>query len=305
MFKLRQRIRAAAPELTAISYDESEVYLLGITWQDARPGVCLWERQRINGDIVATLKRLCHQFSLDVGKCTAVLNPQDYRLLITEEPAVPKEEMRGALRWRIKDLIDMPVQDVTLDIFDMPQLPGSSTNSIYVVAAKNSAIQLRVDIMNAAGINLQYIDIPEMALRNIAAVLPEDDGGLATLILQQDQGLVLITRQKTLYLSRAFSVGSEIFNESMQESVFNQIVLELQRSMDYVESRFRQPSIRHVAIDPITHDTTNFPDFLRTNLGVNVIKFDPEAVIDKKVAVPSKWQTKDLLLFGAALRREV
>ena len=51
----------------------------------------------------------------------SVLDPDSYRLLLVEAPDVPADELRAAVRWRVKDLIDFHVDDAVIDVFEMPQ----------------------------------------------------------------------------------------------------------------------------------------------------------------------------------------
>src|SRR5436190_21230859 len=93
------------------------------------------------------LKRVAGDHNLKRMRCTTVLGADEYSLLLTEAPDVPADELRSAVRWRIKEMIDFHVVDATIDVFDVAttNTPGK-TRSIYVVAARNAAIHRRVDI---------------------------------------------------------------------------------------------------------------------------------------------------------------
>lgn len=124
------------------------------------------------------LARLSADHQLKRARCTTVLNEEDYKLLLTTAPDVPAEELRAALRWRIKDLIDFHINDATIDVFDLPLESGrGAPREMYVVAARNQAIQERVDCLQRAGIPLAVVDIRELSQRNLAALLPEDARG--------------------------------------------------------------------------------------------------------------------------------
>jgi hypothetical protein len=45
-----------------------------------------------------------------------VLGLSDYQLLQIDAPAVPADEMKAAARWQIKDKVDIPVEELTLDV---------------------------------------------------------------------------------------------------------------------------------------------------------------------------------------------
>ena len=136
-----------------------------------------------------------------------MLDESEYSLLLTEAPDVKPEELRTALRWRVKDLIDFHINDATLDAFELPGADGNKSREMYAVAARNEAIRRRADALQNAGINLEVIDIPEMAQRNLAALLPEDAQGVALLSFTNRGGLLTISRQGDLYLSRGLDVG--------------------------------------------------------------------------------------------------
>ena len=114
---------------------------------------------------------------LDRQPCSTLLSIGDYQLLVVDAPEVPPEEMRAAIRWRIRELIDFHIDDAVLDIFDAP--PGGPANSkqLYVVVAHRDTVRQRIDALEQDGVRLEYIDIPELAMRNIAACLPEDGDG--------------------------------------------------------------------------------------------------------------------------------
>ena len=64
------------------------------------------------------LGRLAGEYGLKRSRCTTALDPGEYNLLLTEAPEVPDEELRAAIRWRIKDIVDFPIQNATIEVFD-------------------------------------------------------------------------------------------------------------------------------------------------------------------------------------------
>src|SRR6266566_5125354 len=209
LFKFKER--RSIPGLTGIEMRADGVSMVRVTRD---PGVaprvtaCEFRAWNATDDQGQLLERLAADYDLKHARCTTVLELEEYALLLTEAPDVPADELRSAVRWRIKDLIDFHVDDATIDVFDVtsPNAPGK-TRSMYVVAARNAAIQRRVDLCDAAKVGLDIIDIPEMAQRNLAAVLPEDARGVVMLMLTATKGLITITRQGEIFLSRRLEIG--------------------------------------------------------------------------------------------------
>ena len=95
-----------------------------------------------------------------------------YRLLLVEAPDVPADELRAAVRWRIKDLIDFHIDDAVIDVFEMPpHARGGPQRMMYAVTAKAEVVKREIERIESAGLKLGVVDIPELSLRNIATLL--------------------------------------------------------------------------------------------------------------------------------------
>lgn len=253
------------------------------------------------------LARIASQHHLKRQICTTLLSAPDYQLLLTEAPDVKPDELKAAVRWRIKDLINFHINDATLDVFDVPggQQTGR-THEMYVVAVQNQAVQQRVDMMNEADINLRIIDIPEMAQRNVASLLPEDERGVALLSFQDQGGLITLSRGGELYLSRPLNVGLAMLQRTDNPTgYFDQVVLEVQRSLDYFESHFREAPIRHVALAPMAEEIPGFADYLGANLNLSISQVDLTQLLDCATELSPALQAACFSTIGAALRQDV
>ena len=252
------------------------------------------------------MARAAADYDLSRSRCTTVLDVNEYSLLLTEAPDVPPDELRAAIRWRIKDLIDFHINDATLDVFDLPgEKAAGRARSMYAVAARSSAIQKRADMMNTAGINLDIIDIPEMAQRNLAALLPEDAKGVVLLSFTPGGGLITISKQSEIYLSRSIDIGLDMMASFPDaHELFDRIALEVQRSLDYYDSHFRQAPIGMIALAPMPHEVPGLVDYLRANLNAEVIVMDLARLMECRVEVRPELQSACLAVLGAALRQE-
>ena len=188
----------------------------------------------------------------DLGAVSSVLDAADYQLLLVESPDVLPAELRAAVRWRLKDNIDFPVEDAVVDVFDIPeQTRRVGSRMMYTVAAKRQAIESHVALFRSAARRFDVIDIPELALRNLASYLPEAEEGLILLWMNRGAARLLVVKQATLYLTRhvQFAEHDKAGGDEPHANV-EAIALELQRSTDYFESHYEQASIDHLIIAP-------------------------------------------------------
>lgn len=235
--------------------------------------------------------------------------PEDsYQLLLVEAPDVEPSELRAAVRWRIKDLIGFHIDDAVIDVFEIPGQKGGH-RMMYTVAARTQAVQERVDLIDESDLSLEVIDIPEMCLRNVAGLLPEDKRGLATLVLGDEHGHILLTRDNTLYLARRVEVGAvglAAAEPAARDELIQTIILEIQRSMDYYESHFSQGSISTIAVAPTESEIPELARQLENSLDARITEIDLNELmrVEGDTSLDRERQARCLTAIGAALREE-
>lgn len=258
-----------------------------------------------------TLQELVKQHHFSGVNCVSVLEPGSYQLLQVEAPDVDATELKAAVRWRVKDLIDFHIDDAVIDVFEMPsQGPRARAHVMYAVAARNPVIMQRVELLEGADLNVQAIDITELALRNIAQLLPEDVSGLALLQLGHGEGMITLNQQATLYLARNLDIGvlhlgaSSTDSQDTRERAFEAIMLEVQRSLDYYESNFAQAPIKNLIIAPLATPLPELVDYAASHLGVKARTLDLNSVLDSRTPLSAELQARCMSTIGAALRLE-
>lgn len=235
--------------------------------------------------------------------CSTLLDSSDYQLLMVEAPEVPSSELKAAIRWRIRDLIDFHIDDAVLDVFDAPPSGARAVQEhLYTVVTRSALVKEKVDTLQNAGAPLEIIDIPELALRNIAARLEQDAGGQATLYFGAEQGLITLTRDATLYLARSLDIGYKHLKES--PDLVDRLALELQRSMDYYDRHFQQAPISAITLCPTPVPLPFIADQLAQQTGIEVHEIKMEELIDSTSPVDDELFAHCLLAIGTALRSE-
>lgn len=257
------------------------------------------------------LGKLARELQMDQYRCTTLLKADEYQMLLVEAPNVPPEELKIAIRWRIKDLLDYHVDDATLDVLDIPPDRNAPTkaHSMYAVAAPNRAIQQRQALFEEARIPLSVIDIPETAQRNIAALLEPEHRGLAMLSFGGDGGLLTITYEGELYFSRRIDITLEQLaetGEAQRTANFDRITLEMQRTLDHFDRQFHFVTLARLVLAPMP-EGESLREYLAANLYLPVESLNLADVFDIS-AVPEldrvEYQSLCFTALGAALRVE-
>jgi MSHA biogenesis protein MshI len=280
--------------------------------EGARPGLlqCVLHRPPDSSSADALLPEIIRKAHLTRAALSAVIGTDDYHLVMAEAPDVQPSELRAAIRWRLQELIDFSVDEATVDVFEIPETPRrGSAKTLFVVAARTAAVQRLGSVLGRHARGFDVIDVPELCLRNLSGLLPQDEKGVALLMLREEFGQLVLTRQGVLYLARRIEVGRRS-TLSLGDEVgavdvdTGSVALELQRSLDYYESHYDQTPIRDLVIAPDNERARAIADALRSETGLRVSMFNCRESLDVPdgVSVPTDWLS--LTTVGAALRAQ-
>jgi len=240
---------------------------------------------------------------------STVLGAHAYQLQLLEMPNVPADELLAAVRWRLKDLIDFPVEEAVVELLEMPphSNPGAP-HTAYAVVTRRAEVLQQVEFMEQADLRMDVIDIPELCVRNIAVLLPQDADGVAFLHFTEDCGYLTITRKGVLHLTRHLDTGRRALaavasDDFTLQELIGGIALEIQRSLDYYESHYDCRPVTQIALGPGAGLDT-LPAALTEHLGVTVRSIDLQDLFSLEDEISPEEQGGCLLAVGAALRAD-
>ncbi len=270
------------------------------------PEIRLCDSFRIEKDEADALSRLAQSRSLKRYRCASLLDERDYRIVQVEAPNVPAAERLQATRWRLKDQLDFAAESAALAVAEIPT-EGNRQANVFAVAAPAEVIGERMALFQEAKVPLEAIDIPEMAVRNVAALFEEENRGLAFLALSEGNGLLTITYRGELYLSRRIELSSAVLagaDDEKRGQLLERLALELQRTLDNFDRQYGFISVSRLLVAS-DHDCVGMVAALAGNLYLPVQAVDLAPVLDF-TALPElrslERQGQSLLAIGAALR---
>lgn len=293
-----------------IAVNRHGLYFVRVKRAGVQVHVVMCEFHAIEEVTAAAIEKITKEMHLGAFQFTTLLAPDEYQILMVDAPNVPVDELKTAIRYRIKDSLNYHVDDATVDVLQIPgnKNGGNRPQSLYAVAASNDTIQKRIVLFEKANVNLSVIDIPEMAQRNIAALYETEGRGLALLAFDERGGLLTFTCDGELYLSRRLEITSGQLrdaNEQLRQQYFDRIELEVQRSLDYFDRQFHQISLSRMVV--CAGPSLDLVSLLADNLGLPVEPIDLSQVMDIS-AVPalldSEFVSESMPAIGAALRQE-
>lgn len=197
--------------------------------------------------LVNTLKELVSEQALK-GRCNIVLSNAHSQIVQVERPKVPDTEINAALKWQIKDLVNIAPDNMVVDYFDGPTLAGGMEKVNVVCAAKNDLAEL-VTTLSTDDLSVESITTEEFAF---ASLLPIQQDAVLLVCQQPDEEInLLIIKNGQLFFSRRLRGFVQISKKSEDElmmGVIDSLSLEIQRSTDYFERQLKQAPIKTIEV---------------------------------------------------------
>jgi MSHA biogenesis protein MshI len=269
------------------------------------------------------------------GGC-ALLPLVQTQMIQVDAPGVRPEEMKAAARWRVKDLVQGRLDELTMDVMFVGDGKPRTNQQIFVAAARSDDIRELARRAKEAGVEVNVVDLAETAQRNLQSAMAEV-GGLSeratgALVRHGEQCLLTICAGGELYYTRRLQweglappgqpapaieqqvdlasmdfvdYGAEPDLESARDGHVPQIVVELQRSLDLWERSWTDLPLAAVWVD-VGEDSRALAALLQTTIGQPVGLLEPDHVFRGFEAAAASLEARRALLplLGALLRSE-
>jgi MSHA biogenesis protein MshI len=312
------------------------------------------QSQTESGGLSSVLHKTAQSFPVNQFECNSSVSGGQYELLLVDAPNVESSELKQAVRWRIKDQLSYHIDDAVIDVFEIPGQQSTRAKLMYVVTSQRQDLDQQVSLFKQAGMSIQSIDIYELAQRNIAAIMPEDKDGVVTLRMNKSDGLLTITRNGVLYLTRKIDFGCQRLEQVMNASsddgvelsldeldpvdeqsehealneldstseslaefsepaqlseqsrlIIDEVVLEIQRSLDYYVSHFNQRAVSKIIIAPLVREVPGVLEYISDMLGIKTEIIDFNKYLDVAKPLSNEMQSRCFDAIGLALRQDV
>ncbi len=222
---------------------------------------------------VEVLKEWVSDKNLQKTPCVCLIANDDCDIYQVEKPEVDDSEMVQAVTWKVKDLINYEVAHAVVDSYPMPFSSKHKQQQVGVVAARETVISSYVESIKTTALELNALDVHELARSNLEAVQHSAEQSFALLTLTAGNGLLSVYHDTDLYVSREFMIGIDQLElaSSEDESVFDTLLLEIQRSLDYFESFYGIGTVTNLRVFPQLNVTEKMASYLQ-----NFSNFDIE-----------------------------
>ncbi len=221
---------------------------------------------------VEALRKWVRANGLQKTPCVCLVAHDDCDVYQVEKPEVEESEMMQAVTWKIKDLISYDVGNAVVDSYPMPLSSKNNQQQVGVVAAHDTVIGGYVECIKSSAMRLRTLDIHDLVCSNLEVVRESVGKSLALMTFSDDAGLLSVYYDTDLYVSRGFKIGIDRLEKagSDDESAFDALLLEIQRSFDYFESFYGMGAVTDLRIFPRLAATEKMAMYLQNQASYDI-----------------------------------
>ncbi len=254
------------------------------------------------------LGRMVTDLGVRGAEAAITLPPNRYTMLQIERPDVDDDELGEAARWRVASMLDYPVEEAKLQVFDMPQ-PSERQRQpmLNVVATPMRAVRELADITRKAGLRPRKVTIAELAVRDLVAENAEDSVPTMSVFLADRLGLIQATHKGRIFLTRRLDYGLTSVKpvDTLSTGIHNTLPLELRRTIDYFDSHYSAGSIRRLLAGPAENAFVEFMRQAGDVIGVDVTPLSLGVDMESDSSKPPGYGMPEAYLaLGGALSLE-
>ncbi len=221
---------------------------------------------------VEALRKWVRAHGLQKTPCVCLVAHDDCDVYQVEKPEVEESEMMQAVTWKIKDLISYDVGNAVVDSYPMPLSSKNNQQQVGVVSAHDTVIGSYVDSIKSSAMRLRTLDIHDLVRSNLQVVRQSAGNSLALMTFSNDAGLLSVYHDADLYVSREFKIGLDRLEKAGadDESAFDALLLEIQRSFDYFESFYGMGAVTDLRVFPRVAATEKLAMYLQNQASYDI-----------------------------------
>lgn len=233
----------------------------------------------------AAFSAFCEQHQLGNPACSVILHASSYQMLLVEAPPVDELELAAALQWKIKDLLQTPIEDSVVDGFLLPDDAYRGRQKMaYAVATCRSDLQSLVDTLNDSGAEVDRVELPELVLLRLMTDYPREEQTEMVIVIGKQRGFLAVLADQAIYLSRTIDLGDELLAGGASAGQIDNFILEIQRSRDYFESQIGKGVVGRMLLAPLNSDVSVLVDAIADRLGTKVEVINSDCVNPQPLA---------------------
>ena len=293
---------STAIELNDHGFAVAEVIRYGDSFKITNSQFVHNTNQNIRSELIS---EMFQRRSISAHHVTMVLSGNSYKFLLAEAPEAPLESLRFVMPNKIKDSLPWKVSEVTADVLPLPpDAFRGRKNSVYVAVAQKKYLEDQLNLLNGVNIYPEAITTMEMAIKAYWHIIkPEKNTSIGILRMNETGGVIVMMCDGAVYLARRIIVDLASLSDegTNRQDVFDQVVLEIQRSVDFYESQLGKGAVAQIIMLPPPMDLGIGFEYIEQNISTDISVLNPFEELNYDQELSIKDQAYCTGAIGAAI----
>ncbi len=228
---------------------------------------------------IRLLQKVVSRKSLRSLPATIVMEPGSYRLLQVPAPKVHQNEVDSALRWQVRDLVDLDVENAIIRSYPMPGQGRPSSPLLFVVVAERDEVRRLVEMADDVGLRIRSVITVELALRQLLHAAGEREQPTLLLAMMQERTFLVHVVGGELYRARELDHGASHLPGSgsrVEDALWpDRLVDEVGRFAVFCGRHCEQGAAQRLLVPSPVFDNATLSQQLSESLGIRAELISP------------------------------
>ncbi len=254
-----------------------------------------------SGQLSDAARALAQAGLLEGARVVFVLSAEQYDVhAIASPPPVPEDELAEALRWQMREVLSYPPDEAVFDFVHLPQPAGAAARpGVLAVAAPRRKIAHALSPLLTAGIEIEAVEIPEMAQRNLQSLAPLEGNCQAFLSFDSASCLLTVQFGDDLCFARRVPTSTGEGRDDPEPDRFAERVAgNVHRSFEVFEAQSSLPHVARLVVGPHPQAAT-IAQRIAERSGLETALFDPGNALGNSRIYPRDAESTAMDLLGA------
>jgi type IV pilus assembly protein PilM len=159
-------------------------------------------------DVARAIKSLWSDLKVGHRQAVTSLPEDEVVSRLIRLPPLKENEIKDALRFEAETFIPYPLSEVSID-YEVIDQDEAGRLAVFAIAARNKIIESYLKVFKMAGIELNALESPAVAMRRIVNYSVSDKAAIMLVDMGEKYSDIVSISDGKVYFTRAMSVGGE------------------------------------------------------------------------------------------------
>jgi type IV pilus assembly protein PilM len=159
-------------------------------------------------EVAGAVKSLWNDLKIGRRQVVTSLPEDEVVSRLIRLPPLKESEIKDALRFEAETFVPYPLSEVAID-YEVIEQDEAGRLAVFAIASRNKTIETYLKVFKMAGLELNALESPAVAMRRIINLSVSDKAAILLVDMGEKYSDIVAINNGKVYFTRAMSVGGE------------------------------------------------------------------------------------------------